>query len=507
MSNVSQKLVSGSALRVANVGAATLISVLILPFIIRMLGDRMYGVWTLVATFIGYYGVLDLGLNTAVTRYLSRSLATQDHEESNRVFNSALRIYLGLAVVVLLVAVTTAFLSPFFAKSHQDARLFFAVILILGVSLALQFPTRVFTGALEAHLRFDQTAGFELLTLALRTGLIIVILLAGYKIVGLAWVTLLSSIPSMAFSIYYTFKELPFLRFESRYWGVQTAKTLFSYSSYSLIAGLANILRFQVDNIVVASFIGLEAVTHYRIAGALVQYFFVFMSSIMGVLPSVFSRQEGAQDHKAIRKTFLLATKIAICITCFIAFGMIAWGAPFIQRWMGSKYSDAYPVLVVLVSAYTLNLWQGPAASLLYGVSKHKFIAVLNTVEGIVNLALSLWLVRIYGMMGVALGTLIPMVFTRLFINPAYACRVAGVSYGEYARRMGKTLGVVAASLIAPFVLSMKLVRPNYPSLFIAGSFSLFAYGIALWMFEFSPEETELIRRAIPSREALPPAD
>jgi O-antigen/teichoic acid export membrane protein len=177
MSNVSQKLVSGSALRVANVGAATLISVLILPFIIRMLGDRMYGVWTLVATFIGYYGVLYLGLNTAVTRYLSRSLATQDHEESNRVFNSALRIYLGLAVVVLLVAVTTAFLSPFFAKSRQDARLFFAVILILGVSLALQFPTRVFTGALEAHLRFDQTAGFDLLTLALRSGLIIVILL------------------------------------------------------------------------------------------------------------------------------------------------------------------------------------------------------------------------------------------------------------------------------------------------------------------------------------------
>jgi O-antigen/teichoic acid export membrane protein len=507
MSTISQKLASGSALRVANVGANTLISLLILPFIIRMLGDRMYGVWTLVATFIGYYGVLELGLNTAVTRYLSRSLATQDHEESNRVFNSALRIYLGLAIVVLLVAVTTAALAPFFAKNRQDASLFFDVILILGVSLALQFPTRVFIGALEAHLRFDQTAGFDLLTLALRTGLIIAILLAGYKIVGLAWVTLLSGIPSMALSIRCTFKELPFLRFDSRYWGTRTAKTLFSYGSYSLIAGLANILRFQVDNIVVASFIGLEAVTHYRIAGALVQYFFVFMSSIMGVLPSVFSRQEGAQDHEAIRKTFLFATKIAICITCFIAFGMIAWGASFIQRWMGSKYMDAYPVLVVLVSAYTLNLWQGPAASLLYGISKHKFIAILNTVEGISNLALSLWLVRIYGMMGVALGTLIPTVVTRLFINPAYACRVAGIGYSQYARRMGKTLGVVAASLIAPLVLSIKLAKPNYPSLFVAGSLSLLAYAIALWMFEFSPEEAELIRRAMPNREASPPAD
>ena len=82
MSSISQKLASGSALRVANVGATTLISLLILPFVIRVLGDRMYGVWTLVATFIGYYGILELGTND---RCDALSVPITGHGRSRRI--------------------------------------------------------------------------------------------------------------------------------------------------------------------------------------------------------------------------------------------------------------------------------------------------------------------------------------------------------------------------------------------------------------------------------------
>jgi O-antigen/teichoic acid export membrane protein len=503
MSVIARKLASGSALRVANAVASALVSLLIMPFVIRTLGDRMYGIWTLVATFVGYYGMLELGLGTAVTRYLAQSLAAENSEQACRVFNTSLRIYLGLAVLVLVVAGVTAALAPIACKNKADASLFGAVIFILGLSLALQFPTRVFTGALEAHLRFDRTASLELLSLALRTSLMVGLLLLGYKVVAIAWATLLSGLPSMALAIYYTFKELPFLRPESRYWGLATAKTLFSYSIYSLIAGLANILRFQVDNLVVASFIGLAAVTHYRIAGALVQYFYYFMIALMGVFPSVFSRQEGLQDYEAIRRTFFFATKISLCVTCFIAFGMIVWGKPFILRWIGPTYSDAYPVLVALVAAWTINLWQGPAASLLYGVSKHRFIAIVNTIEGVVNLALSIWLVRTQGMLGVALGTLYPMIVARMVIQPAYLCRVLKIDAKDYLRKTGGTLAVIAGALLVPFVASRQLAKPTYPSLLLAGCISAALYALVLWKFEFSEDESDLIRRAIWPRLAM----
>jgi len=506
MSTNARKLVSGSALRVVNVAATALVSLLIMPFVIRALGDRMYGLWTLVATFIGYYGVLELGLNTAVTRYLAKSLSARQLEDCNGVFNTSLRIYLGLGVLVLAVAGASAALAPHFCKSREDASLFSAVILIMGMSLALQFPGRVFTGALEANLRFDQTAIFDILGLVLRTGLVVGALLLGYKVVALAWATLLAAIPPIALSVRYTFKELPFLRLESRYWGVGTAKMLFSYSVYSLIASLANILRFQVDSIVVASFIGLAAVTHYRIAGAFAQYFFLFMTSLMGVFPSVFSRQEGVQDHQAIEKTFFFATKIALCITCFICFGMIAWGAAFIKRWIGPSYLDAYPVLVVLMISWTINLWQGPAASLLYGVSRHRFIAILNTAEGVVNLGLSLWLVRIYGMLGVALGTLLPMIFARMVIQPAYVCRVLGIVPRDYARRIAPTLGVIAAALLLPLALSIRFVKPDYVSLLLVGSASALSYVFMLWKFALTTGESRMIWRALMPRIAVTPS-
>ena len=500
MSDTAQKLARGTSLRLVNTIATALVSVLIMPFVVHTLGDRNYGIWTLVATFVGYYGVLELGLAAAVSRYLASSLGAADPEGCNRVFNTSLRLYLGLGGVAFAVSCIIAALAPRFCRNAEDAALFWRIILILGASIALMFPTRVFKGVLEAHLRFDLTAGLELLSLFLRTGLMIPVLIAGYGVLGLAWTTFLTGIPSMVLHVYFAYKELPFLHFDPKYWERNTARTLFSYSAFSLIANLANILRFKLDAVVVAAFVGLAAVTHYKIGGVLTQYFLDLMSALMGVFPSVFSRQQGAQNYEAIKRTFFFASKISVCVASFIGFGMLAWGKPFIVRWMGPQYVDAYPVLVILVIGCTVSLWQGPSISLLYGISKLKFFALFNSIEGVANLVLSLVLVRRYGMIGVALGTLIPMLINKLFIQPVYVCRVAGIEYRGYMSRMGKTLIAVAGSLLIPTLLSLKFAAPDYRILFAIGLLSAILYGVPLWLLEFTLGETQILRKAI-----LPP--
>src|SRR5579862_5830785 len=104
----ARKLALGSALRLGNTIATALVSVLIMPFVVHTLGDRMYGVWTLVGTFIGYYGVLELGLSNAVGRYLAKSLGAGDEEDCNRVFNTSLRLYLGLGAVAFVISAVIA---------------------------------------------------------------------------------------------------------------------------------------------------------------------------------------------------------------------------------------------------------------------------------------------------------------------------------------------------------------------------------------------------------------
>ncbi|HVB56502.1 MAG TPA: oligosaccharide flippase family protein [Candidatus Acidoferrales bacterium] len=492
-----RKLAYGSALRVASLGATGLVSVLIMPFVVRSLGDRLYGIWTLVATFVGYYGLLDLGLSGAVSRFIAGALGSEDEEQCNRVFNTALMVFSAIAVVLVVFGSAVAALAPLFCRSPDDAALFWRVILILTFSLALGFPLKVFIGALEAHLRFDSTAALELLSLSIRTALVIATLLCGYKVVGLAWATFFAGIPSAVLYVYLSHRNLPFLRIDRKYWSRATAKSLFSYSAFSAILQLANIIRFDVDALVIAAYVSLAAVTHFRIASALVQNFLGLITAIVGVFSFVFSRQDGARDFEAIKKTFFFATKISACVSSFVGFGLIAWGKPFIARWMGPQYLDAYPCLVILVLGYIFALWQTPSVSLFYGISRHKVFAIFTCAEALANLLLSLLLVRSYGIFGVAFGTFLPMVLVKLLIQPLYACHVLSVCYTDYLCRMGKTLALIAGSLVVPFLLSAHFASPDYKSLFALGIASMLCYSLPLMIYEFTPAERTMLQQAI----------
>ena len=66
------------------------------------------------------------------------------------------------------------------------------------------------------------------------------------------------------------------------------------------------------------------------------------MAALIGVFQPLLSPQ-GAENLLAMRQTTLFATRIALCISAFFAFGAIAFGKVFLARWVGLPYLDAYP--------------------------------------------------------------------------------------------------------------------------------------------------------------------
>ena len=499
----ARKLTVGSVLRVVSLVSTGLVSILLMSFIVRSLGDRMYGLWSLVATLVGYYGLLDLGLSSAVSRYVASALGEGNEEQCNRVFNTALGLFSLIAMALIIIGTVTAILAPLFCKNPNDAIAFKKVILILTFSLALGFPIRVYIGVLESHLRFDTIAGLELLSLGFRTALVVGTLLMGFGVIGLAWATLFSGIPSAVLYVYFSHRELPFLHVSKTYWGRSTAKFLLSYSAFSAITAMADTIRFEVDSVVVAAYLGLAAVTHYRVASVLVQSFTGLMLAFVGVFSSVFSRLEGAGNDQGVKSTFFFASKLSMCVSSFVGFGLIAWGKPFIVRWLGHQYLDAYPCLAIMALGFTFSHWQGASVRLFYGLSKHKVYALLTSAEAFGNLVLSLLLVRKYGMFGVAFGTFLPMAVVKLFIQPLYTCYVLSIPYLNYFRPMAKTLALNLGSLVIPFLLTIRFASPNFKNLFALGTASLACYLVLLLMFEFTPAEKQLFRRAIFQRSGL----
>jgi len=480
-SALAKKVLPGSVLRVVNLFVGVVISLFLIPFIVHHLGDRLYGFWSLVGTFVGYYGLLDLGLSSAVSQFVCVAIGRNDTAGCREVFNTAFRIQSIMGGVALLVTVLIAAAAPWFCHDASDASLFWKIIILLGVNAAITFPMKVFSGVLDAELRYDIQSILDFFGLLLRTALTVLAISMGGKLLALAWVTLIASLPVMALQMWFARREASWARIERTSIDRQKAKSLFSYSIYTSISSMADTLRFSLDSVVITGFVGLAAVTHYKVAGVFSRYYIGIILALMGPLQPILSRLHGEADTRKKEKAFFFATKITVWVSVPVCLGLIAWGKPFITRWMGTAYTDAYLPLVFLTIAVFLDVCQNPSVALLNSTFKHRSYAYVNLTEGIINLIASLLLARPLGITGVALGTLIGAFVVRLIMQPWWTCKASGIHFGEYMKFLGGVLlrsGILIGVIIA--VTSWGL-KPNYQyiatsvllatALYLAGSF------------------------------------
>jgi O-antigen/teichoic acid export membrane protein len=500
LSSAGRKLLSGSALRLANLAAAAISSLFLMPFIVHHLGDRLYGFWTLAGTFVGYYGLLDFGLSSAVSQYMSIAIGQKDPRERCAVFNTALRIQSFLGGVALLVTVALATAAPWFSHSPADTTLFSRVIAILGVNVALGFPVRAYGGLLEAQLRFDIQSGLGIFGVALRTGLVVWAISGGGGLLALSWVTLFASLPVLVLQVWFARREAPWARIDRSPIDPQRVKDFFSYSIYTFLGVIGDIFRLRVDSLVIAGFIGLAAVTHYRVASVFTQYYIDVILCVTGMIQPLLSRLHGAQDRLGLEKVFFFATRVSLCISVFLGFSLICWGKPLIARWMGPNYQDAYWPLVILSLAVLLDVSQGPSVALLYATFKHRFYTYLNCAEGLINLAFSLALVRRLGVVGVALGTLIAAFLIRVVAQPFWVCKVSGLPYGNYIRFLAGTLLRCTGLIGAAVAITAWGLRPSYPWLVSSAICATTIYAAGSWLMVFNRLEREQLLAVVTSR-------
>jgi O-antigen/teichoic acid export membrane protein len=496
-SSVGRRLLSGSVLQVGNLFLTAVAAFFLMPFIVHHLGDRIYGFWALAASFIGYYSLLDFGLSSAVSQYMSVAIGRNNDAECRAVFNTALRINLLLGAIALFVTVAIVAVTPWLSHNPADAHLFQKVIAILGVNAAINLPVRVYGGVLYTKFRFDIQSWLTILGLVLRTGLIIWVILAGEGLLALAWVTLLASLPVTVLQISFARREASWARIESGSVEIKIVKSLSSYSVYTFLAYIADAIRFQIDPLVISGLIGLAMVTHYRVAGVFAQYYMQMIIFSVGMLQPVFSRLHGVGDRAGIEKVFFFGTKLSSCISIFICLALIGWGRPFIIRWMGSPYEDAYWPLVVLSLAVLLDVCQKPSIDLLYATFNHRFYTYTNWAEGLLNLAFSLVLARPLGIVGVALGTLIGAFLIRVVLQPWWVCKVNGIPYGIYMRFIGRNLLYCSLLMGGAIAISAWGLRPSYPFLVASAICATLIYAIGSWLLVFDPLEREYFKAAL----------
>lgn len=441
-----RRLLAGSALQGLHTLIEGLVGLLMLPFLISELGDRGYGMWILVMSVVGYLGFLNFGLGSAVQRTLSQQFARKDEEGASATLSTALALFCAAALAGIVVTAVIAWAGRHFVDDPSEATTFSVVVLAMGLRVALGFPSLAFVGVIFARLRHDVRSLINIATVGTRTVLIFALVRGEGGIVPLALISAVVDLAGVAATIAYGRALAPNCVVDPRRFQRATAAELLSYGGFAFLNWIADRLRFSVDNFVISGFLGLAHVTAYNVPVRLVTEANNLMVTLLGNLTPVFAARQASADLGRLRDDFLLATELSTFLGLFMASGLAVFGGDFIRLWVGEARPGTDAVLWALSAMTALATTQTPSVGLLYAINRHRFFAMLTLAEGALNLVLSLALVRPFGIAGVALGTVLPMVATKLLFQPRYVCRQIEVRVSGYLRRMLR--GALAAGAV-----------------------------------------------------------
>jgi len=220
---------------------------------------------------------------------------------------------------------------------------------------------------------------------------------------------------------------------------------------------------FYSDSVVIGIFLSAGAITYFAIAGSLVNYVRNVVSLLTDTFYPAATRMDAKQDFAGLRELLILGTRIAVLVALPLCLGLVFLGEQFIVLWMGPAYASSAVFLTVLIIPQITATSQYVSALILAGMAKHKVLAYLALAEGVVNIVLSIVLVRRIGLIGVAWGTAIPDIICTAIIVPWYTLHVLKMNFREYATKVFLRPVIAALPLAAlGYVFSRSIQNPSW---------------------------------------------
>jgi O-antigen/teichoic acid export membrane protein len=464
--NIAKGLFRSSVARVGLTVVSTVISFFMLPFLVGKLGDTWYGVWTIIASLTGYYYLADVGLTSAVTRHVAKFIARRDSDGANKIINTSLLIYSLLGLVIFAASLGISACANLFVDNLQDLFIVRAVIMITALNIAIEFPYKAFSGIIGAYIRYDLLTYSHFLTIVISTGLTVFYLSRGHGIVSLAVIGFGSAQISNVLFYAISRRLFPNMQLGLRHVNRRTIRDLFGYSVWSFVIQIGDQLRLRISAFMIGLMLSAGNVTHFYIGARLVEMFINLVYRATNIMTPVFTKYHAENNYDEIRSKLLLMTKINTVIAVFGGGMIILLGRPFLQRWMGNDYLDAYPVMVTLMVPTILEIIVNPAANVIYAVAKHRQLSIVSIGEGAANVLLSLVFIRFYGIWGAALAMAVPISLSRVIFIPMIVCRSAGMELRDYYAMIMKSAAFGMAYLFLAYLVTRELpIAPHYASL------------------------------------------
>ena len=439
------------------------VGLVLVPVMVRHLGDTLFGLWVLVSAVSEYTRLLDLGLAPSIMKWVARYRVEDVQEEMNDFLSTMFVAYLGIGLLALAGAVSVAWVfGRVFTVSLDHIGIARSLLLITGVTLAINFPLSIFGAVLTAYQRADINDALSILHRLLGLGLIVGVLSAGHGVVAVALVQLSVTVMTHGLRILLVWHVNPAIVLRLGRFQRQRIRAVQDYSFFVFVQACARQVVLKTDEVVIGLFLPLAAITPYSIGLRLANALRTLAEQFVDVLFPVAADLHAKHRTIELRRVALVGSRVALGLGVPPALGVLVLAGPLISVWVGHRYAaSASVVAIVLACGMTAAMIHWVPMTIARAVGHVRVPGLVAVGEAMANLILSVLLVRPFGIIGVALGTMLPAVATSLFVQAPYACRALGIPFRTFAREVVMPHVLTATPVGVGLYAAMRAWRPD----------------------------------------------
>ncbi len=429
------------------------VSGLVLPrFFLNQYGSTVNGMINSVSQFLTYLNLVEAGISSAAIVELYGPLNNNDTRAINSVLSALQKFYYksGGAYIILLTVMTVVY--PFFVASQIDSLSTRILILILAASNLVDF---FFIGKYRVLLTADQRGYVIFLTQAAATlvnmGVSIALIKLGCSFLLVKGVATGLYIARFAFVYIYAKRKYGYMNFKTPF-----EKGLLKQRWAALLHQIVGVIVNNTDIVILTIFMGATSLqevsvytTYNMVAVALTSLLSVFSNGITSSFGSlIFSN-----DKKALKNAFsnyeYFYMIVLFCIYTCCAVLLL----PFVKIYTaevtdGVQYVRQNIAFLFVILGLVQNI-RIPSLTMICAAGHFKETQGRAILEAVINIVVSLALIKPLGMAGILFGTVVSYSYRSLdcilYNNKYLVNGTLVLSLRRIARNVGVSLVTVFA--------------------------------------------------------------
>jgi O-antigen/teichoic acid export membrane protein len=240
------------------------VAVVVIPFLIKRLGTSEYGVLSIAWGVVGYFGIFDMGLSNALTKFVAERIGRGTADEISDIFHTGLALLLGSSLCgALLLALLARPLAYSWLSVPTDLRSqTFTVFRLFAVALPFVVTVACFRGTLGAYQRFDVINKIQIAVGSISFAGPAVISLFSRNLIPIVGFLVFSRAATWLIYLFCCIQTMPSLsmRFRPR---VKIIWPLVTFGGWISICNLLDPIFLISDRFILGAIVSMNAVAYY----------------------------------------------------------------------------------------------------------------------------------------------------------------------------------------------------------------------------------------------------